>query len=106
MHPMFTGRAVEKVISWLDREESLGDDVKHSLDQETEPFEEQDFTQYQLVDIKSGVDEDDPPEPVKIVSNDPVVDGEPVTVEEGDHTLPTLVWQQVEVRCVLFLFCL
>ena len=35
-----------------------------------------------------------------------VVDGEPVTVEEGDHTLPTLVWQQVEVRCVMFLFCL
>ena len=71
---MFTSRAVEKVISWLDREESLGDDVKHSLDQETEPFEEQDFTQYQLVDFKSGVDEDDPPEPVKIVSNDPVME--------------------------------
>ena len=37
VHPMFTSRAVEKVMSWLEREDSVREDVMDNLDQ---PLEE------------------------------------------------------------------
>ena len=49
VYPMFASRAVEKVLSWLKREVSVWEDVRDSLDQKTQPFEEPDFTQHQLV---------------------------------------------------------
>ena len=36
VHPMFTSRAVDKVMSWLERDDSVGEDVRDSLDQPLE----------------------------------------------------------------------
>jgi len=80
------------VMSWLEREDSVGEDVRENLDQLSE---EPDLAQDQLVDLKPTVAEDDS-EYLKSVSSDPVVVGtKPVLVEE-EYTLPTLPWQQVE----------
>jgi hypothetical protein len=57
VHPMFTSRAVEKVMSWLERGDSVGEDAGDSL---VRPLEEPEIVQHHLV------------EPVKIASSDPV----------------------------------
>jgi len=94
------------VMSWLEREDSVGEDVRENPDQLSEEPE--------LVDLKPTVAEDDP-EYLKIASSDPVVVGTQsvlveqqeftlptvpgtklVLVEEEEYTLPTLSWQQVE----------
>ena len=116
VHPMFTSRAVEKVMSWLDRKEEDVEDVVN-IEDNLQSFEEPDFLQQTVeepeflqqkktVCLTSAL-EDSPAkapalsipvkETVPEVSSDAVFNIKPVPVVEKEYKGPTLSWQQVEV---------